>query len=226
MSTPPQESMSYVPSPTSPQGATQTVLSTSESREGPPDASAVPTVPGTPPNVLSRLASSSTPHVTSPPQQLVPDVSLEHPAEEPVLAEAPQRTADPTIQRPAPAFVSSHGGGRGGGRPITPPPGVARITRSLPTLPEIVHPLPHITIQSPNGGVQRRPTNSYPNDERAWRRYDDRDPVRSPTISPCHGKLIVLHETSQFREKSVAQRLEPTIHAARDELFKATKWGK
>ena len=227
MSTPPQESTSHVPSPTGPFGATQTALSTSELREGPEDASTVPTVLDTAPNVLSRLASSSTPHTTPAPQQPVPDVSLEHPAEEPVPAEVPQGTAEPTVQRPAPTSVSSYGGGRGGGRPITPPPGVARITRSLPALPEAVHPLPHITIHSPHGSVHRRPTGSYPNNERAWHRYDDRDPVRSPMITPfLSWAAKFLPVTSQFREKSVTRRLEPTINAARDELLKAMKWGK
>jgi hypothetical protein len=187
MSTPPQESTSHVPSPTSLLGATQTALSflghaTSESREGLPDASAVPIVLGASQNVLPRLASSF-PHATPAPQQPVPDVSLEHPTEEPVPTEVPQRAAEPSVQRPAPTSVSSHAGGSGGGRSITPPPGVARITRSLPALPEDIHPRPPVPIRSPHGSVHRRPTGSYTNSERAWHRYDDRDPVGSPMIS-------------------------------------------
>ncbi|KAF8476286.1 hypothetical protein DFH94DRAFT_804292 [Russula ochroleuca] len=72
----------------------------------------------------------------------------------PEPTEVPQRAVEPTVQRTLPPSVSSRGGG--GGRPITLPHGVARITLSLPPLPEATH--PPRPIRASHGGVHRCPT--------------------------------------------------------------------
>ena len=181
MSAPPQESTSHAPPPTTPLGTTQTVLSFlgHAAREAPPDAPhTVPSVLGAAQNVLSRLASSSTPHATPAPHHPVPDVLREHPVEVHAPPELPPRAAEPTGTRPAPTSISSHGGSPGG-RAITPPHGVARITRSYPALPEATHPPPR-PIRVSHGGVHRRHTGPYADSETAWHPYEDKDPVRSP----------------------------------------------
>jgi hypothetical protein len=182
MSAPPQESTSHAPPPTTPLGATQTVLSFlgHAAREAPPDPPTVPTVLGAAQNVLSRLASSSTPRATPAPHHPVPDVSREHPAEVFDPPELPPRAADPTGTRPAPTSISSHGSS-GAGRSITPPQGVARITRSYPALTEATAPPPR-PIRVSHGGVHRRSTGPYTDGETAWH-YDDKDPVRSVRTS-------------------------------------------
>jgi hypothetical protein len=119
-----------------------------------------------------------------------------------VPPEVPQHAPDPTGMRRVPASVSSHGGGSPGGRPITPPDGVARITRSYPTLPEATHPPPPRPIRVSHGGVHRRPTGPYTDSATAWQLYEDKDP---------------------FRERSVGERLKPTIDAADIEHTKAMK---
>jgi hypothetical protein len=126
-------------------------------------------------NVLSRLASSSSPHAT-PAIHHVQDVPRERSAEAPVLTDVPQRTTEPTSQGPAPTSISSHGGGSGRARPITPPPGVARIARSYPAVPETTHQRPFRGIHS----VHRRTTGPYADSETAYHAYEDRDPVSPP----------------------------------------------
>jgi hypothetical protein len=194
MSTPPQEHTTphaSSPLPT-PHGAAQTVLSflgnaaAREAREAQAEASAaVPTVLGTAQNMLSRLASSSMPHAISTPlvaptpQQLhLPGIYREHAAEASVPPEVPLRAAERSAQGRA-ASVSSHSGGSGRVRPITPPQGVASITRSNPALPEATH-QPRPTRAAHSGG-HRRLTVPFADSETAWH-YEDKDPVRSPPM--------------------------------------------
>jgi len=188
----PHESTSHVHPPNTPLGTTQSVLhflghAAHAVREGPPDRD---TVMGAAQNVLSRLASSSTPHASHVHEEPVSYVPQRDLAGAPVPTEVPQRAAEPTIQGPAPTSVSSHGGGSGG-RAITPPRGVARITRSNPALPEPIHPV-HPPAAAPrpirashhsHGGVHRRTTGPYADSETAWHPYEDRDPVRSLMIT-------------------------------------------
>ena len=196
MSTPPQEHTTphaSSPLPT-PHGAAQTVLSflgnaaareAREAREAQAEASAaVPTVLGTAQNMLSRLASSSMSHATSTPlvastpqQQHFPGIYREHATEAPVPPEVPLRAAERSAQGRA-ASVSSHSGGSGRVRPITPQ-GVASITRSNPALPEATH-QPRLTRAAHSGG-QRRLILPFADSETVWH-YEDKDPVRSPPI--------------------------------------------
>jgi hypothetical protein len=194
MSTPPQEHTTphaSSPLPT-PHGAAQTVLSflgnaaAREAREVQAEASAaVPTVLGTAQNMLSRRASSSMPHATSTPlvaptpqQQHFPGIYREHATEAPVPLEVPLRAAERSAQGRA-ASVSSHSGGSGRVRPITPPQGVASITRSNPALPEATH-QPRLTRAAHSGG-QRRLILPFADSETVWH-YEDKDPVRSPPM--------------------------------------------
>lgn len=198
MSTPPQEHttpQASSPLPT-PHGAAQTVLSflgnaaAREAREAQAEASAaVPTVLGTAQNMLSRFASSSIPHATGTPlaaptpQQLhVPGVFREVRelvAEGSAPPEVPLRAAERSAQGRA-ASVSSHSGGSGRVRPITPPQGVASITRSNPALPEATH-QPRPARRATNSGGHRRLTLPFADSETAWH-YEDKDPVRSPPM--------------------------------------------
>lgn len=191
MSEPPQEPLPHAPSPPTPHGAAQTVLSflgqaaSREAREAQAEASAAtPTVLGNAQNMLSRLASSSisraTPYATQALQQAVPDVLREHAAEAFGPSEVPQHAAERSPQGPAPASPSSHSGGSGE-RPITPPQGVARITRSNPALPDVAY-QPRAP-RAPHSGVRRRTTGPYADRETAWLHYEDKDPVRSMTIA-------------------------------------------
>jgi hypothetical protein len=205
MSTPQHDSTSDAPSPNTPQGETFPRQAASREVPQPPppqvhNASAVPTVLdaaqsstpthhvhdaqhphmhetviGAAQNVLSRLASSFTPQA-APVHQHVQDVPRERSAEAPMLTDLPQRTAEPTSQGPAPTSISSHGGRSGRARPITPPPGVARIARSYPAVPETTHPRPFRGIHS----VHRRTTGPFADSVTAYQAYDDRDPVRLP----------------------------------------------
>lgn len=246
-STPPEESTSHEhrrhDSSNTPAGATQTVLSILEkatSREGRPDSTPVSTVLGTAQNMLHRITSSSsstphahatpspealldtaasaaptvlgaaqnvfsklthhaTPHATPAPQAQIlgSDVPREQPVEASSPTEGLQRVADLTAQGQAPRSVSSRGGGSGEERADTPPRGVAHVTRSYPALPDATHPPRPIRVSR----VHRRPTNTYADSEMAWHAPDDRD---------------------THRERSVGQRVDPTISAARAEFFKAT----
>jgi hypothetical protein len=150
-------------------------------------------------NVFSRLTSHS--HATPAPQQYVLDAPRERSAEAPVPMDAPQRA-----QGPAPTSISSHGGGSGGARPITPPPGVARIARSYPALPEAVHP-----PRASRGlhGVRRRTTGPYTDSETAYHAFDDRDPVRATDDRCRHGWLIV-PSFSTARGMSVSAWMRPS----------------
>lgn len=186
MSSPPQEPTPHAPSPPpppTPHGAAQTVLSflgqaaSREAREAQAEASAaVPTVLGSAQNMLSRLTSSSIPQATSYVQQRIPDVFQEHVAEASVPSEVPQRAAERASRGPPPTSASSHSGGSNRERPITPPPGVARVTRSYPAVPDATHqPRPP---RAPQTGLHRRMTGLYGDSETAWNPYDDKDPVR------------------------------------------------
>jgi hypothetical protein len=143
--------------------------------------SATPTVLGAAQNAISRLthaASHAIPHGTRAPQtqKPVPDLPQEHPAEAFAPTEGPQqRAADSTAQGHASRSVSSRGGGSGEGRAITPPPGVARVTRLYPAMPDPMHrPRP-----ARGSHAHRRATGgTYAESETAWHLYDDKDPVR------------------------------------------------
>jgi len=211
MSAPPQEPLPHAPSPPTPHGAAQTVLSflgqaaSREAGEAQAEASAaVPTVLGTAQNMLSRLTSSSiphgTPHGTPTPQQAVTDLFRERAAEAFGPSEVPQRAAERFSQGPDPASPSFHSGGSGE-RPITPPEGVTRITRSYPALPDAAH-QPRPPRAPHHSGVRRRMTGPYTDSETAWHHHDDKDP---------------------HRVKTVGERLEPTIVSADLEFYKATK---
>ncbi len=152
-------------------------------------ASAAPTVLGATQNVLSRL-THAIPHATPPPapqtQHPVPDVLREPQAEAYSPIEGPQqRAAEPTGHSQAPMSVSSRGDGSGEGHAITPPRGVARVTRSYPAIPDAVHPPRPVRVSR----VHRRPTGTYADNEMAWHTYDDRDPVRSFVLR-CWASLL------------------------------------
>jgi hypothetical protein len=137
--------------------------------------SAAPTVLGAAQNVFSRL-THATHHATPAPQaqKPVPDVPRDLEASSPTEG-LQQRAADSAAQGQGPRSVSSRGGGSGEERAITPPRGVARITRSYPALPDATHPPRPVRVSH----VQRRTTGTYADSETAWHAAsDERDTVR------------------------------------------------
>lgn len=203
-STPPEESTSHVhdhhDSPSAPSGATHTVLSFLEqatSREGRPDSSPASAVIGTAHNMLHRLtsSSSSTQHAHAPtrsPEALLDAAAVS--ATPTVLGAAqnalsrlthaippatshkpvPDLPRDQPVEASSPIEAQGQGAGSASSRGVTPPRGVARVTRSHPALPDATHPPRPIRVSH----VHRRATGTYPDSEAAWHPFDDKDPVR------------------------------------------------
>jgi hypothetical protein len=139
-----------------------------------------------------------------------------------VSTDASVRVIEPTLQ--APTSITSHGGP--GGRAITPPRGSSRVTRSYPAFPEATYPRP---VQTAFGTAHRRSAGAYPDSETIWHVSDEREPVRSLTISDppswrAHSSICT--PSYQLRERTVGERIQPTIDSATMELFKAELRGK
>lgn len=152
------------------------VTQSPESRLDAAAAPAAPTVLGAAQHMFSKL-THATSHATPVPQiqQPIPEVPREQVGEASLPTEGPQQlSADITAQGHIPRSVSSRGGGNGEGRAITPPRGVARITRSYPAPLEAMH-LPRPIRLSHS---HRRPTGTYANSEAEWDSVDDKDLVR------------------------------------------------
>ncbi len=235
MSTPPQGPYPTAPPPTAPPptapppGAVQTVLSvlspSSSSRENSSEPSTSTTILGAAQTVPSQLASSSAPNPASTPASpLLPEVPRDHTGEAPVPTDASVRVIEPIV--PAPTSITSHGGT--GGRAITPPRGSSRVTRPYPApaFPEATYPRP---IQTAFGTARRRSAGAYPDSDTIWHGSDGREPVRSLTISDppswrAHSSICT--PSYQLREKTVGERIQPTIDSATMELYKAELRGK
>jgi hypothetical protein len=144
---------------------------TTQSPEAILDAAAVsaaPTVLGAAQTVFSKIthaASHAAHHATS--HKPVPDLPREQ------LAEASSPT-EGQQQGQGPKSISSAGGGSGEGRAVTPPRGVARVTRSSPALPDAMHVPRPVRLSH----AHRRATGTYAESETAWHPFDDKDPVR------------------------------------------------
>lgn len=209
----------------------------SHAREHLSDPSTSATVLGAAQNAFSRLTSSPAHHyqhhhsqAASPsgfqPLQEVPrDPSAEPPASPATDALAPGRGVEPTVL--APTSISSHAGT--GGRAITPPTRSSRAARSsYPALPDATHSRP---IPVPFGTAYRRSAGPYTDSETVWQANDEREPVRSPSTTYLPSGSWLSHSptsapSSQFREKTVGERVKATIDSAVDELAKASDKGK
>jgi hypothetical protein len=209
----------------------------SHAREHLSDPSTPGTVLGAAQNVLSRLTSPSAhphhPHHsqvasysgTQPLPEMPRDLSAEAPASPATDALAPARGVETTFFPPT--SVSSHAGT--GGRAITPPTRGSRATRSsYPALPEATHSRP---IPVPFGTAYRRSAGPYTDSETVWHANDEREPVRPPSTTYLPSGSWLSHSpasalSSQFREKTVGERVKATIDSAEDELVKASAKGK
>ncbi|KAI0285712.1 hypothetical protein BC826DRAFT_1050814 [Russula brevipes] len=193
MSTPPRESSPTLPSPTTPLGVAQTVRSLVERASLREDPT--DTTPLT--AALGATQPALTRLASSSTQAASSSKHIPAVPREPP-AEAP--VAPEPSQGAAhpnlqrPTFSTPHSGRV---RATTLPIGGARPTRSRPPPPEAV-PLQNAGSA---GRVYRLPTGPYPNSETEW---------------PFHDREL-------FRERTVGQRLEPTILTANEELARATK---
>jgi|SRR6266850_259907 len=201
----------------------------SHAREHLSDPSTSATVLGAAQNVLTRLTSSSAHHhphhsqAASPSGfQPLPEVPRDLSAEVP--ASPPTDALAPTVLPPT--SISSHAGT--GGRAITPTRGSRPTRSSYPALPETAHSRP---IPVPFGTAYRRSAGPYTDSETVWHANDEREPVRPPSTTylpsgswPSHSPSSA--PSSQFREKTVGERVKATIDSAEDELAKASDKGK